>query len=182
MRMHNTVLATARAGILIAALTAAAIAGAQTDALKIGVVDVNRLLEQAPQFRAAMQQLQEEFAPRQRELVAIQSSLQDKQSTYERDGAVMGETERLNLEQEIREMQRDFTREQSDLNEDANIRQNEELGVLQRLLLQEVQNFARTSNYDLVVTDVLYFSAAIDITAAVLQVLEETYNRENDGS
>lgn len=181
MRMHNTVLATARAGILIAALTAAAIAGAQTGALKIGVVDVNRLLEQAPQFRAAMQELQEEFAPRQRELVAIQSSLQDKQSTYERDGAVMGETERLNLEQEIREMQRDFTREQSDLNEDANIRQNEELGVLQRLLLQEVQNFARTSNYDLVVTDVLYFSTAIDITAAVLQVLEETYNRENVG-
>ncbi len=181
MRMHHTVLATARVGVLIGALMAAANAGAQAETLRVGVVNVNRLLEQAPQFRAAMQALQEEFAPRQRELVAIQRSLQEKSDTYERDGAVMGAEERLSLEREIREKQRDFAREQGDLNEDANLRQNEELSKLQRSLLQEVQNFARSTNYDLVVADALYFSSAIDITDDVLQALEEAYARENDG-
>jgi len=181
MRMHHTVLATARVGLLIGALMAAASAGAQTETLRVGVVNVNRLLEQAPQFRAAMQALQEEFAPRQRELVAIQRSLQEKSDTYERDGAVMGAEERLSLEREIREKQRDFAREQSDLNEDANLRQNEELSKLQRSLLQEVQNFARSANYDLVVADALYFSSAIDITDDVLQALEDSYVRDNDG-
>ncbi len=182
MRLDNKALASARAGLLAIALTVAASAGAQVAGLRIGVVSVNRLLEQAPQFRAAMQALQEEFAPRQRDLVAIQMTLQEKQETYQRDGAVMGEAERLNLEREIREGERDFAREQGNLNEDANIRQNEELSRLQRSLLQEVQNFARTANYDLVVADALYFSVAIDITDDVLQALEDSYSRDNDGS
>jgi len=172
MRMHNTVLATVRAVILIGTLVFAASASAQVEDLKVGVVSVNQLLEQAPQFRAAMQALQEEFAPRQRELVALQRSLQEKQETYERDGAIMAEAERLNLEREIRDVQRDFAREQGDMNEDANIRQNEELSSLQRSLLQEVQNFARTEGYDLVVADALYFSSAIDITDDVLEALD----------
>jgi outer membrane protein len=178
--MHNTVLATVRTGILIGALVFAASTSAQVEDLKVGVVSVNQLLEQAPQFRAAMQALQEEFAPRQRELVALQRSMQEKQETYERDGAIMAEAERLNLEREIRDGQRDFAREQGDMNEDANIRQNEELSSLQRSLLQEVQNFARTEGYDLVVADALYFSSAIDITDDVLEALELSYSRETE--
>jgi outer membrane protein len=180
--MHTTALATARVGLLIGALMIAAGASAQIESLKVGVVSVNRLLEQAPQFRSAMQALQEEFAPRQRDLVALQRTLQEKSDTYERDGAIMAEAERLNLEREIRDGQRDFAREQGDLNEDANIRQNEELSSLQRSLLQEVQNFSRSAGYDLVVADALYFSTAIDITDDVLEALELTYARDNDGS
>jgi outer membrane protein len=157
-------------------------ASAQIEGLKVGVVSVNRLLEQAPQFRFAMQALQEEFAPRQRDLVALQRTLQEKSDTYERDGVIMAEAERLNLEREIRDGQRDFAREQGDLNEDANIRQNEELSSLQRSLLQEVQNFARSAGYDLVVADALYFSTAIDITDDVLEALEIIYARDNEGS
>lgn len=182
MTMHTTALATARVGLLIGALMIAAGASAQIESLKVGVVSVNRLLEQAPQFRSAMQALQEEFAPRQRDLVALQRTLQEKSDTYERDGAIMAEAERLNLEREIRDGQRDFAREQGDLNEDANIRQNEELSSLQRSLLQEVQNFSRSAGYDLVVADALYFSTAIDITDDVLEALELTYARDNDGS
>ena len=181
MRMHYTTLATAKVGILIGALMVASSAGAQVEGLKVGVVSVNRLLEQAPQFRSAMEALQEEFAPRQRELVAMQRSLQEKQETYQRDGAVMGEEERLNLEREIRDEERDFAREQGDANEDANIRQNEELSKLQRSLLQEVQTFARTAGYDLVVADALYFSVAIDITEDVLEVLKESYDSDSEG-
>jgi outer membrane protein len=181
MSMHIKAPALARVGLLISALIVAASAGAQVEGLKVGVVSVNRLLEQAPQFRSAMEALQEEFAPRQRELLAMQRSLQDKQETYERDGAIMAETERLSLEREIRDGQRDFQREQGDMNEDANIRQNEELSKLQRSLLQEVQAFARTAGYDLVVADALYFSTAIDITDDVLAALEASYTGSSDG-
>ena len=92
------------------------------------------------------------------------------------------ESRLLNLEREIRDGQRDFAREQGDLNEDANIRQNEELSTLQRSLLQEVQTFARSAGFDLVVADALYFSTAIDITDDVLEALEASYTLEPDGS
>ncbi|HEX9876528.1 MAG TPA: OmpH family outer membrane protein [Gammaproteobacteria bacterium] len=151
-------------------------AHAQESGMRIGVVNVPRLLEQAPQAQAAMGALQQEFAPRQRDIVAMQRSLQEKQQTYERDGPVMGEVERLNLEREIRDDQRNLEREQNDYLEDLNIRRNEELSKLQRSLLQQVQAYARDVGYDLVVADVLYYSSAIDITDDVLQGLEESFS------
>jgi outer membrane protein len=149
---------------------------AQESGMRIGVVNVPRLLEQAPQAQAAMGALQQEFAPRQRDIVAVQQTLQEKQQTYERDGPVMGEAERLNLEREIRDDQRNLEREQNDYLEDLNIRRNEELSKLQRSLLQQVQAYARDVGYDLVVADVLYYSSAIDITDDVLQGLEESFS------
>jgi len=161
-------------GLAAAIMLLAATAHAQTNGIRIGVVNVPRLLEQAPQAQSAMAKLQEEFAPRQREIVAMQRSLQEKQQTYDRDGPVMGEAERLNLEREIRDDQRDLEREQADYLEDLNIRRNEELGRLQRSLLQQVQAHARSAGYDLVVADVLYYSTAIDITEDVLRGLQES--------
>ena len=66
-------------------------------------------------------------------------------------------------------------REQNDYLEDLNIRRNEELGKLQRSLLQQVQTHARNVGYDLVVADVLYYSSGIDITDEVLRGLEESF-------
>lgn len=147
-------------------------AGAQT-APKIGVVNVPRLLEEAPQAKSAMQALQEEFSPRQREMAAQQKDLKAKEEKLQRDGAVMAENERRNAEKELRDGQRDLARKQNEYVEDLNVRRNEELGKLQRSLLQEVQSYARSSGYDLVVGDgVLFVNEALDITPQVLSALQ----------
>jgi len=176
MRMDMTRRVSAWIALWCGAVLIAGTAQAQSDGMRIGVVNVARLLEQAPQAQAAMSALQDEFAPRQRDIVAIQRSLQEKQQTYDRDGQVMGEAERLNLERDIRDEQRDLEREQNDYLEDLNIRRNEELGNLQRSLLQQVQIYARDTGYDLVVADVLYYSTAIDITDDVLRGLQESFS------
>jgi outer membrane protein len=147
-------------------------AGAQT-ALKIAVVNVPRLLEEAPQAKAAMQALQDEFSPRQREMASQQKDLKAKEEKLQRDGAVMAENERRNAEKDLREGQRDLQRKQNEYVEDLNVRRNEELGKLQRSLLQEVQTYARSSGYDLVVGDgVLYVQESLDITPQVLSALQ----------
>ena len=112
---------------------------------KIAVVNVPRLLEEAPQAKTAMQALQDEFAPRQTEIVAQQKDLKAKEEKLQRDGAVMAENERRNAEKDLRDGQRELARKQNEYVEDLNLRRNEELGKLQRSLLQEVQAFARTS-------------------------------------
>jgi outer membrane protein len=144
--------------------------------IKIAVVNVPRLLEEAPQAKQAMQALQDEFAPRQRAIVAQQKDLKAKDEKLQRDGAVMAENERRNAEKELREGQREMQRKQNEYVEDLNLRRNEELGKLQRSLLQEVQGFARKSNYDIVVGDgVLYVNESMDITAQVLSALQQSY-------
>ena len=113
--------------------------------LKIGVVNVAQLIEQAPQSKAVNDALQKEFQTRQGEILAMRQRLQTQQETFQRDAPVMGEAERLNLERQIRDGQRELQRTENEYLEDLNIRRNEELGKLQRELLQQVQAYARAA-------------------------------------
>ena len=145
--------------------------------LKVGVVNIPVLMERAPQAKVAMDALQEEFAPRQRVIVAKQTEFEELTEKVRRDFDVMGETERRNAEKEVRDLQRDVTRLQTEFREDLNLRRNEELGKLQRALLKEVQDYAETTNYDLVVGDgVLYASSSVNITELVLRAMEANFN------
>jgi outer membrane protein len=130
-------------------------------------------VEEAPQAKTVMQALQDEFAPRQREIVAQQKDLKTKEEKLQRDGAVMAENERRNAGKDLRDGQRELQRKQNEFVEDLNLRRNEELGKLQRSLVQEVQQYARSSGFDLVVGDgVLYVNESMDITAQVLGALQ----------
>lgn len=59
--------------ILVTTLMVTGTAFAQD--LKIGVVNVPRMIEESPQAKSVMEALQDEFAPRQRTLVGLQKDL-----------------------------------------------------------------------------------------------------------
>ena len=163
-------------GILLAF---ASVLPAAAQDLKIGVVNVPVLMDRAPQSKAAMDALQEEFAPRQREFLARQKELEDLNTKVQKDVSVMGETERRNAEKNLRDLQRDVTRLQTEFREDLNLRQNEVLGTLQRSLLKEVQDYAQAQGYDLVVGDgVLFASTAVNITEEVLRAVEANFQAQ----
>jgi len=142
--------------------------------LKIGVINVARLIEQSPQASTVQKKLQDEFGPRQRDLAAMQESLRTRMETFQRDSPVMGEEERANLERQIRDQQREYERTGNELREDLDLRQNEVIGQLQRDVLVKAQEYARAQQYDLVLADsnVIFGSTAVDITAAVIATLK----------
>jgi outer membrane protein len=145
--------------------------------LKIGFVNIGRLINESPQATEAMESLQEEFAPRQREIIAMQNDFKEKQARMERDREVMGAEERQNLDRELRKEERDLSRTQQEFTEDINLRRNESLGKLQRELLQQVQVFAGKESYDLVLSSdgVLFASPVIDVTEQVLAGLKASF-------
>lgn len=160
---------------ILAALSAGTQVFAQT--VKIGVVSMPRLLDQAPQAKAAMQVLQSEFEPRQRAIQDQTKKIKDLEDNLKKDGAVMSEEARRKSERDMREQQRDLARRQNEFVEDLNVARSEQLGRLNRDLLLQVQEYAKTAGYDLVVGDgVLYASGAVDITAGVLARLEANYS------
>jgi len=120
------------------ALLAAGAASAQGN-LKIGVINVSKLLENAPQSKLVQEKLQKEFEPRQLAIRAKQQKLQTQQDSFQKDAAVMGEEERQNLERQIRDIQRDLQRDENEYLEDLNARRNEEVGKLQRDVYLRVQ-------------------------------------------
>lgn len=148
--------------------------------LKIGVINVARLLDSAPQTKSALQALQDEFAPRERELVAQQQELRTQGEALQRDSAILSEDERRSREQSLREKQRELARKTGQFREDANLRRNEELGRLQRLLLDEVNVYATNNGYDLIIGDgVLYARGEVDITDQVLTRMEAAYRAQD---
>ncbi len=161
---------------LLLALAFSFAAPAAAQELKIGVVNVPFLMDRAPQTKAAMDALQEEFAPRQREFAAKAKELEDLTARIQKDAAVMGQSERDSAEKELRDLRREVTRLQNEFQEDLNLRQNEELGNLQRTLLQEVQTYAQAEGFDLVVGDALFVSPTVDITEEMLRAIETNYN------
>jgi len=157
--------------LLGAALLAAPLAGAAE--IKIGYVNTGRLLEESPQAKVAQQALEGEFMPRQRELASQQKALQEKSDKLKREAAVMSEADRTKAEREVRDGERDLARRFTELQEDANLRRNEEFGKVQRALLQEVQVYARANGYQLVLSDgVLFAAEAVDITAQVVAAMK----------
>lgn len=157
--------------LLGVALAVAPVAGAAD--LKIGYVNTGKLLEESPQARAAQQALEGEFMPRQRELATQQKALQEKSEKLKREAAVMSEADRTRAEREVREGERDLARRFNELQEDANLRRNEEFGKVQRSLLQEVQVYARANGFQLIVGEgVLFAAEPVDITAQVVAAIK----------
>jgi outer membrane protein len=151
-------------------LMAAGQAGAET---KIGYVNFQKLLEDAPQTKVAMQALENEFGPRRRELMTMQTDLKAKEDKLQKEGAVMSESDRSNAEKTFRDQQREFSRKAGEFQDDASTRKNEELGKVQRFLFQEIQTYANAQGFDLVLGDgVLFAKQPLDITAAVLAQLQ----------
>ncbi len=139
---------------------------------KVGVVNVQRLLQESPQAQAASQALENEFAGRRRDLENQQRDLKAKEDKLQKDGAVMAANERANAEKALRDGQRELARKQNEFMEDLNVRRNEALGQLQRTVLQEVQAYAKSAGLDVVVADALYASPSVDITNQVLAALQ----------
>jgi outer membrane protein len=152
-------------------------AHAQSD-FKIGFVNMQFVIQNAPQTQAANKKLQEEFAPRQAALKSMQEDLQEKLDTYNRDSSVMGEAERTQLERELQQGDRDLKRRQDELQEDLNFRQNEILNQLQATLIGRVQSYVESEGYDVVLTSVVYVDEALDITQEVLQALSDEAGSE----
>lgn len=161
-------------GLLTASLLATAPMAAVAQDMKIGVVNLNRLQEQAPQAQSAQQTLEREFADRQRDLLAEQRAVTQLQERLQREADTIADpAEAARLERDLRTRQRDFQRNAQQFEEDLNIRRNEELARFQRQVFDEIQVFSREEGFDVVLAQgVLYHSERVDVTDRILQRLQ----------
>jgi outer membrane protein len=148
------------------------VSGPASAEMKMGVVNFQKLLEEAPQTKTAMQALENEFAPRRRELLTMQNDLKARDEKLQKEGAVMSEADRAKAEKTLRDQQREFSRKAGEFQDDASTRRNEEIVKVQRYLVTEIQGYANAQGFDLVLGDGVFFAKGpLDITAQVLAVL-----------
>jgi outer membrane protein len=165
-------------------LMISAVGLAQAENIKIGFVNAARVLEEAPQADQARENLEKEFAPRDKKLLADQKEMKKLEEKLTRDGAIMSESERVKLERDIISRKRDLKRGQEEFREDLNIRRNEAFEKLRRDVFEVVVALSKAEKYDLIVSDgVVYASDRIDITDMVIKRLAAEFKKApNNGA
>lgn len=159
-------------GFLLVAMFAVTTSASAAD-LKIGVVNIGKVLEQSPQKSQALSRLEKEFSKRSKSLEGKLKTLRSKQSKLVKDGAILGADERKKKERALLSDQRELKRLQDEFSEDLSIRRNEELRKLEKSIAQTIVELAERESYDLVIYQgVIHASKSIDMTAKVLQLLK----------
>ena len=147
---------------------------------KIGFVNVPRVMDAAPQAEAARGRIEQEFAPRDRELLQYQRRVRAEEDRLAKNSAIMSASERTSVEEELRRLKRELRRSQEEFHEDLNLRRSQELSKLQRKITEVVQSMAKVEAYDLILTDGVVFAGdRVDITDTVIERLQAEFRGTN---
>ncbi len=140
--------------------------------LKVGYVNAVEVIEKAPQGEAALKKLEAEFGPRDKKIVEMQNKIKELEQDMEKNALMMKEADRRDKDYEISTLKRDLRRSTQEFREDYNLRRNEELAALQKVVQKAIAEFARQESYDLIVNEgVVYAGPKIDITKKILEKL-----------
>lgn len=152
----------------------AAAAGPNGESLRIGVVDVSRVVSESPQAARAKSSMANQFAKRKNELEAKANALRQDVERLNQDGSVMSEGDREELEGDIRDHQRELQMQRSKYNDDVSDAEQKEFDQMREDILEVIDQYALDNGYDLILGDgVLYTSDTVEVTDEILAELEE---------
>jgi outer membrane protein len=138
---------------------------------KIGFVNSQKILNDAPQAARAKKKIEKDFEKRDQDLQRIAKQLQGMQENIEKNAVTMAESERRTKEREFGELNRDFQRKQREFREDLSQRQNEEVAAILDRVNKIIKQIADAEKYDIIFQEAAYFNPRIDITDKVIKAL-----------
>ena len=140
--------------------------------LKIGVVNMERILREAKLAVQASDRLNAEGQRRQEEIEALSRRFKSRLERFEKNAPDMDESSRVQERRALAEMERDVTRRTREAREEFNQRRNEEVLFLQSRAARIVQEIAKKDKFDLVLYEYFYASDRVDLTRRVIEELD----------
>ena len=139
--------------------------------LRIGFVNFRRIMAAAPQRDEVNERLEREFGVERDALLQAQSELRDMERRLEtiRHGDAYNE-----LERQVINKRRDVSRRDSDYRDNINVRRNEEMAKLQKMIGDEILSQAKEAGYDIILNDigVFYVSERADLSPLIIKRLQ----------
>ncbi|EHM50586.1 OmpH family outer membrane protein [Cardiobacterium valvarum] len=140
--------------------------------LRIGFVNFRRIIAAAPQREEVNERLEREFGVERDALLQAQSELRDMERRLEtiRHGDAYNE-----LERQVINKRRDVSRRDSDYRDNINVRRNEEMAKLQKMIGDEILSQAKEAGYDIILNDigVFYVSERADLSPLIIKRLQD---------
>ncbi len=170
--MFNSYLQSSALSLALALTTLAlAPANAHAQELKIGYVNSERVLREATPAKAALARMEADFSKRDKDLNDTAAKLKAAADKLEKDAPTLSESERNKRQRDLVEQDRDLQRKRREFQEDLNQRRNEETAAIVERANKVIKGIFETEKYDLIVQDVVFASAKVDITEKVIKAL-----------
>ena len=160
-----------RLGIMMFATTALLLTTPALAQYKVGIVNLDRLIREAPVAVSTQKRLQQEFTPREREITTLSERAKAAQDNLQRNAPTLSESARQTREREVIELNRDLQRKQQAFQEDLTQRRNEALSGIIEQANRAVRQIAQAEKFDVIFQEAVYWSPSIDITEKVMKVL-----------
>jgi outer membrane protein len=138
---------------------------------KIGFVNSQKILNDAPQAARAKKKIEKDFEKRDQELQKLAKQLQSMQENLDKNAVTMAESERRNKEREFADLNRDFQRKQREFREDLSQRQNEEMASIFERVNKVIKQIAEAEKYDIIFQEAVFANPRVDITDKVIKAL-----------
>jgi len=144
------------------------------DWAKIGVVDLQKIMQTSTQMKDIQQKLEKQFKPRRDKLVAMETSLKGDMEKFKRDSAVLNATQKKELEKKIVTAQQQFERDGQQYQQELSTAHNEAMEGLYTKVREAISKIAKDEKYDLIVQkDAAPFSTTdLDVTDKVVKAIK----------
>ncbi|MBY5921371.1 OmpH family outer membrane protein [Ferrimonas balearica] len=161
--------------IATAALMLATLAPAAMAEQKIAIVDMGAVVAQHPQREAIGQQMEKDFGERMAEVRKLQEELRGLAEKSQRDGALMSDQQKTELERQAQSIQADLQLKGQALEEDMQKRQAQEQQKILMDVKRAIDSVAAAEGYDIVLEAraALYAKEQIDISAKVVETISK---------
>lgn len=170
-RLIMSVTGFTRFAFCVAALAGSGQAAAQET--KIGFVNTERILREAPAAKAAQVKIEQEFSRREKELQDLSARIKTMSDKLDKDAAVLPEADRARRQRELSDLDKDFQRKQREFREDLNQRRNEEVANVLERTNKVIKQIAEAEKFDIILQDAVTVNPRIDITNKVLKALNK---------
>ena len=160
------------AGLAGIAAAQAGAAAAQTDGYKIGVIHVERILQESAAAKVAHDRIEKAFEGRNADITRKEQDQRTAMMLLEKEGASLSPDERAARERGVELRGRDVARLRQQFTEDLRARQFEELDKLKARVDQVLTRYAKANNFDLILQDALWVGLSVDITDDVIKALD----------
>ena len=144
---------------------------------RIAVVNLVKVLEQAPQAAAEGKRLENLYSGRETALAQEQLELQRAREALQTTADTLPEAERVQRERELRTLERDYSRRQEDLREEIRFAKDAALEKVQEQVEQAVEAVRAEGQIDIVFRESNYIvaSSRVNLTDKVLAYLQHQF-------
>lgn len=161
-------------GVLLAGLLVLGCSSVFADGAKIGVVDLQKIMQTAPQMKTIQDRLEKEFKPRRDKLVSMEEGLKNDMETFKRDSAIMSQQKKKDMERKIVATQQQFERDGQQYQQELSTAHNEAMEEFYSKIRSAIAKIAEREKYDVVLQkDAAPFSSdKLDVTPQVMKEIQ----------